>query len=299
VVFSRLKGMLGRKAAEPAQGPTPTGGKGVLANAYCTVAALPDIDFPHTLNARRDLADPESKAHLKGFLGYVRSRGDGQMTSVPYHTCRHIQRVNQQVSLSFDGGEFDAFADWAARANAIVFLPDGSVRDPRGRTLLDAGGRSDPQAQVPYPRAAWERKARNDGVLKAGGIREPDSLPPLVCEPELRLRTAEQVAGRALALMIVAVRAQSCVEGRSAIPVDQLRHDWPAAFDYLSPRERLFLDQQDPPQDALPQFTWRYEALAARMGSRSDRRAAVSSRGLRRGADSASAGGVGRRQAHR
>jgi len=128
-------------------------------------------------------------------LGYVKSRGDGEMTKVRYHTIRHIQRVNQHVSVSLADCESDAFARWATRANAIVFLPDGSVRDPQGQILLDAGGRSDPQAQVPYPREAWDRKARIDVLIKAKGIHVFDRLPPVVCEPELRLRAEDMLLG--------------------------------------------------------------------------------------------------------
>lgn len=259
VMWGELKKIIGSKV--PAQSATAPDAHRMLANAYCTVAALPAIDFPHTLNNRRDITDPELKQHLDGFRGYVQSRGDGGMTLVRYHTIRHIERVNQHVSLSFDESESDAFARWAARANAIVFLPDGSVRDPQGRILLDAGGRSDPQAEVPYPREAWDRKARTDALIKARGIHVPDHLPPLVSEPELRLRTGGQVAGRALALLVVAVRAESAANGEGAIPVTELQRRTPAAFDHLSPKERDFLGQEAPAQDVLPQFTWRYEAL--------------------------------------
>ena len=48
--------------------------------------------------------------------------------------------MRQHLSLSIDEGLLDAFSDWAVRANAIVFLPDGSIRDPRGRILLSAAG---------------------------------------------------------------------------------------------------------------------------------------------------------------
>ena len=241
--------------------PSAADAAGVLANAYCTVAALPTIDFPHTLNKRRDIADPELKQHLAGLLGYVKSRGDGQMTKVRYHTIRHIQRVNHHVSLSLVDSESDAFARWATSANAIVFLPDGSVRDPQGRILLDAGGRSDPQAQVPYPREAWDRKARTDALIKAKNVYVFDRLPPVVCELELRLRAAGHVAGRAMALLVVAVRAESFANGQGAIPVTELRRRFATAFNHLSIKERSFLDQEAPAQSLLPQFTWRYEAL--------------------------------------
>jgi len=92
-------------------------------------------------------------------------------------------------------------------------------------------------------------------------VRVSDSLPPLISEPELRLRAPIEVAGRALALLVVAVRAESFVDGQGAIPVADLRRDYPAAFEHLSPKERAFLENEAPAQDELPQFTWRYEAL--------------------------------------
>lgn len=257
-MLNRLKRILSSRAAPVEAGPASDA---VLANAYCTVAALPPIDFPHVLNASRDLSDPELARHLGGFSGYVRNLGDGQMTRVRYHVLRHIQRVNQHLSLSFDASQSDAFAQWAAAANAVVFLPDGSLRDPRGRSLLDAAGQSDPQAEVPYARDAWERKARSDALLEARGLRVPDSLPPLVGEPELRLRGAGETAGRALALLLVAARAESLNSGEP-LPIDQLRGRCPQGFDHLSPKEREFLAQALPPRQAIVQFAWRYEALA-------------------------------------
>jgi len=264
-MFNKLKSLLAPKPSAPAPAAaapaTAAPADAVLINAYCTAVELPPIDFPHTLNARRDLSDPELARHLAGFIGYVRSRGDSQMTRLRYHAIRHIQRVNQHLSLAVAQQDLDAYARWAEGANAIAFLPDGSLRDPQGRILLDAGGQSDEQAQIPYPRRAWERKARSDAQLSARGVRVSDSLPPLVSEPELRLRAPVEVAGRALALLVVAVRAESFVDGQGAIPVADLRRDYPAAFDHLSPREHAFLDDDAPARDDLPQFTWRYEAL--------------------------------------
>jgi hypothetical protein len=257
-MLNRLKNLLSSKAAAE---EAPPASDAVLANAYCTVAAPPPIDFPHVLNASRDLSDPELARHLGGFSGYVQSLGDGQMTQVRYHVLRHIQRVNRHLSLSFDASQSNAFAQWAAAANAIVFLPDGSLRDPWGRTLLDAAGQSDPQAEVPYPRAAWDRKARSDTLLEARGVRVPGSLPPLVDESELRLRGAGEAAGRAMALLLVAARAESLNSG-APLPIEQLRARCPQGFDHLSPKEREFLAQALPSQEAIVQFAWRYEALA-------------------------------------
>jgi uncharacterized protein DUF4272 len=64
-----------------------------------------------------------------------------------------------------------------------------------------------------------------------------------------------------MALLVVAVRAESLASGQGTIPVAELRRRFPTAFNHLSPKERSFLDQEAPAQSLLPQFTWRYEAL--------------------------------------
>mgnify|MGYP006170165161 CR=1 FL=1 len=170
-LLTRLKTAFSKPAPEPArpqehqqhqrqqQEPQADAAKDeVLINAYCTVWDLPAIDFPHTLAGRRDLSDPELAPHLSGFVGYVLGRGDGQMTHNRYHAMRHIQRVQQHLSLGVAPEQLDAFAGWAQCANAIAFLADGSIRDPQGRILLAANGAEpDEQAALPYPQQAWQR----------------------------------------------------------------------------------------------------------------------------------------------
>ena len=258
-MFDKLKKMLGGKA-QPATGENADQ-QDLLINAYCTTLAPPPPRFAHTLLGRRDLADPALKPHLDGFLGYVQSRGDGQMTQLRYHVLRHIQRVQTHLSLSLPEHELPAYEAWAREANAISFLPDGALRDPQGRLLIDAAGDSEAGAQVPYPREAAERKARSDALLAARGIRVPASLPPLVGETELRLRAPLAAAGRALGLMVVAVRAESLNAGSPLSP-EQLRERCAPGFDHLTPAELAFMAQAAPEQQAIVQFAWRYEALA-------------------------------------
>src|SRR5471030_1720503 len=89
----------------------------ILINAYCTVAEVPKPGFPHVLNARRDLSDPELQSHLNGFMNHLAQAGAGRMTQVRYHVIRHVQRVRQHVSLSIEAGAMDSFAAWAEAAN--------------------------------------------------------------------------------------------------------------------------------------------------------------------------------------
>lgn len=85
--------------------------------------------------------------------------------------------------------------------------------------MAESDGTANSSAEVPYPVEAWERKART-GFLGGEGHTRPQSSPPLVSEPELRLRTPQEVAGRALALFVVAVRSESITE--QAISIAEL-----------------------------------------------------------------------------
>ena len=233
----------------------------ILVNAYCTCAQLPPLNFPHKLNNQRDMSDPELHGHLQGFIGYVLNRGDGQMTHQRYHVMRHIQRVQQHLSLWIDESQLDAFSDWAVVANAIAFMPDGDIRDTHGYVLLAAtDGGIETGATIPYPAQAWQRKARTDTLLAEMGIQLPSHLPPLVSETELQLRPATEILGRALALYIVALRAES-VATHQPIPAHELTERFPQVHAWLTPGEREFLETDEPAEDILPQFAWRYESL--------------------------------------
>jgi len=232
-----------------------------LINAYCTCLDLPSLQFPHALSAKRDRHHPELSEHLRGFIGYVVSRGEQQMTQVKYHLMRHIERVKHHLSLTVEDRDLDAFAQWAWRANAICFLPDGSIRDPSGRLLIDgAGAAQEPDAEIPYPPDARERKVRSERELVRLALHAPVTLPPVVGEAEVELRQALEAAQRALALFVVAVRAESLGVGNE-IPILELRQKRPAAFRGLTPNEASFLDAAAPEQQQIVNFTWRYEAL--------------------------------------
>lgn len=233
----------------------------IQTNAFCTVADVPKPDFLHVLNGRRSLADKELAPHLNGLMHHLADAGQGKMSRTRYHVIRHLQRVQHHVSLSFAPEQQAAFHAWAEAANAIVFMEDGRVCDPQGRTLLPASSDDgDPKAVVPYPPQAWQRKARTGEQLAARKIDVPADLPPLVSEPELRLRAPEDVLRRMLALFVVAIRAES-LTGETPIPVAALQERFPPAFAGLTDAERDFLAKDAPGQQEVTQFLWRYEAI--------------------------------------
>lgn len=233
----------------------------MLLNVYSTLNRVPELTFPHTLNNRRDRTDPELLPHLNGFWGYVMSQGGGEMTVTRYHVLQHIRRVQNHISLNVAEDDLEAFSEWAWNANAICFLPDGTVADPAGQTLITTDGSApDAEATVPYPEDAWERKQRTDRELAAQGITVPPSVPPVPGADEVTLRSPSDVARRAQGLFFAAVRAES-VAGNDPLSVELLREKLPEAREALTPKERQFVENEAPEEQEVVPFSWGYEAL--------------------------------------
>jgi hypothetical protein len=174
---------------------------------------------------------------------------------------RHLERVRHHLAMDVEPSQMDAFAAWARAVNAIVFLEDGSVRAPDGKVLVAPGtGDAQPGAELPFPKDALARKAATEAALAARNIRTPKSLPPVVSETEVELRTPGDVASRVLALFACAVRAESLGSGEP-IPADEIDRKLPLAFAALSPKERAFMKDDSPPQQAVVNHAWRYEAV--------------------------------------
>lgn len=234
----------------------------LLINAYCSVHMLPALDFEHTLQARRDMSNPALKEHLRGFAGWVQSLSNGDMTTARYHVLRHLQKVQHHVSLLIDPAQMPRFAVWALEANAIAFMPSGLICDPAGAVLLSPEGSDDnPEACVPYPQAAHHRKARTEDLLANRQLKPVSSLPPVIAESEVVLRSTTAVAERIMALFAVAVRAES-VAAKSPMASDEILLRLGLAESALSPAERKFIADRLPTQKDVVKFGWCYECAS-------------------------------------
>ena len=257
-MLQQFKSLFSRKREAVRQEPV---GETILFNAYCTRLEIAQPGFAHKLHERFDLSDPALLADLNDFCGYVLSRGDGHMSREKYHVILHLQRVQHHVSLSVGVTDMAALHAWAEQANALLIGPDGSVTDPQGRVLVNVtDGEADPSARLPYPERALMRKAATEAALVERGVKMADSLPPLICEDELALRTRDEVIERARALLLVVLRADSVASGE-AIAVDALLSKMPLGDDALSPLEQAFLQQEAPSKQDCAPFIWRYESL--------------------------------------
>ena len=257
--MSLLNRLLGRRETRA----TETSAEPLLVNAYATVRDLPPPDFGCEVVGARDLSDPELAAHLDGFIGYVMSRGDGAMTATRYHLWRHLQRVRHHLSLVVPSGDMAPLTAWAQAANAVLFLPDGSVRAPGMAVILSADGESDPSAALPYPTDAVARRARTRERLRDVHPQPPASMPPSLGTVEVVLRPPADVLARALALFFVAAQGQAVGSGRDPIEAGQPSRNR-IGHETLSPAETAFVEDagrdDDKEMAIAAAMTWRYEA---------------------------------------
>lgn len=252
MVFDLLKSILGNGRGA---------GRGErLLNVYSTLTTLPPIDFAHRVVGRRDLSDTGLQPDLKGLIDFVRSCGDGGMTPNGYELMRHLQHVKQQIRLQVADSQLSEFATWAGLANAVVVHEDGSIRDPNGAVVIDRAGRQDGEARLPHPADAWARKARCEAQLAERGLQVIPGLPPVFGANEVQWRLPAEVAGRAMALLVVASHAEHVREGRNS-GLEELERDLPGAFDHLSPKEKEFLEMPRPDQRLVSRMGMRHESL--------------------------------------
>jgi hypothetical protein len=242
-------------AAVPAHGPT------LDVNVYATSVQLPPVRFPHRLEGARNRLDPDLAEHLQGFAEYVARRGDGATTPVREHLLGHIRRTRWHANLLVEAGHAEAFSQWAARANAILFMADGSVRDPQGRLLVARDGSGDAQALVPVLDEARSRRARTDASLDALGIELAPPRTPGASALEVQLHSPADVVHRALALLLVTERTQALWLG-APMPVEALHRRLPAARRHLTPSELAFVSNAAPPEAERQRFAHAHEALA-------------------------------------
>lgn len=217
----------------------------LLVNAYSTLRTLPELTFPHQLNAQRDLSDPELEPHLAGFMGFL-VRDDPEMTYTLQAVLRHVQRVRNHISFSVEESELNAMSAWAWDANAIIFLPHGIV-DPSGAPLVPEG---ETVGMVPYPPDARLRKQRHDSQLTQLGINVNDGLPPVLGIDEVEFRSPEEIQARIAALAMVIAKATG---GQHPAEL--------AERATLSENEAAFMANPSPDEQAVIDHTWSAEAL--------------------------------------
>lgn len=232
----------------------------LLINAYSTLVNLPKLEFTYTQLNQYAADAPELIDHLQSFINFVMSSANQQMNAKRYGLYRHIQRVKHHLNFIIEESELPNAMLWAQKANAILFCPDSTIRDPNYCVLQYPNGESDPESRIPYPEDAIKRRHHTKQQLTTLGLTIPDSLPPCLGGDELILRSAQEVAERDLALMITAVQAEYLQDG-NALPAQEYAERCPIGFSALSPKEDQFIHNPQPQEQDIINMLWRYEAL--------------------------------------
>jgi uncharacterized protein DUF4272 len=103
--------------------------------------------------------------------------------------------------------------------------------------------------------AALARKRRSDELLRAEGVPVNEHLPAIEDETQVRRRERDEIAYRALALIVVSMRGG----GLDETEVRQVVADFRLAK-HFTPAERAFMKNPQPSEQDRQQFSWRIEA---------------------------------------
>jgi len=227
----------------------------------------------------REITDDFTQ-NLAGMYGFVQKLPMSDADRQSWLLAKIIT-LNTELTVTAEAGFPAGFGAWLAPVlahyEALVFSGPNSLYaasvgqgfyDPAGRLLTDTSGAGDAAAHLPvsiesryYDELAplpdqLARKARSEAALQARSIPFAASLPPVVSDTIVQLRTQNAVVDRALALAYVALTGEG-------IPADSLAgfERAYAARRHLSPAEQAFVDDSAPAQQARVNATWRYEAL--------------------------------------
>lgn len=156
----------------------------------------------------------------------------------------------------------------AEALDAIIFWQGNKMLNKKGELILDFEGKSGVReldvtvdstefdALIPVTESGKARKTRTEEFLKSKKIPFASSLPPIEGDEMAQIRSLDEVTGRALALMAVAVKA----EGLEDDILKQVIAQFEIA-QFLSPREQAFIANPEPGQQDKINFIWRYEGL--------------------------------------
>lgn len=225
------------------------------ANLYCTLARLPEL--PLAPMSQRDRTDPALIEHLRGLSGWIMQHADGgPPTPAQAHAVEHTWRVHHHLVFDLEVADEAVVIECARAANALVFLPDGTLRNPNGEVVVGPNATGD----VPYLARGLERATQSSERLAALGFQVPPHVPAIPSEEEVVVRTGAEVAARIRGLVALAVCGEARASGE-AFPVEEIHARLPGAA--FTPRDTQFLESGDVPREVLPEFTWKYESAHA------------------------------------
>lgn len=121
--------------------------------------------------------------------------------------------------------------------------------------VLQGKARTNLDSPQPTP-SQLARKAKSIAAMKELGLPFTEHLPVVEDEASIKPRSAEEIAERALALAIAAVKG----EANDQRLVDELIARY-SARQLFTPAELAFITNQSPMRQQLTDFAWQYECI--------------------------------------
>lgn len=142
-----------------------------------------------------------------------------------------------------------------ARLAAPLFAALFFAGNAGGEPALEERRQQIRQIEATASPEALARKERSEALLRAEGVPVNPHLPAIQSAERTRHRSQDEVAFRAMALLVVAVKA----EGLERPLVEGLVREYGLA-PHFTPKERAFLAAPAPDERDRLQFGWKYEA---------------------------------------
>lgn len=179
--------------------------------------------------------------------------------------------TDEDISEDF----FNELLKLADQLDALIFWGGGSLLNAQGQLLLDTNGDSEVEDYTvtahpsllddarPQSASGIQRKERSERILTEQGIPFNSHLPARAGEEDTRIRTLDEVARRAVALCLAALKGECLGAGESAEDTAALVQEVIDKYDadsFFSPAERSFIQQHGAEQQEVISFSWGYEA---------------------------------------
>ncbi|WP_440117883.1 DUF4272 domain-containing protein [Paenibacillus sp. QZ-Y1] len=220
----------------------------------------------------------EFAAMIQGMLGFL-GQIEGRHASLQEKVLIKCSTLNMVVGIETEDDISEEFFNELLRMadalDAVIFWGGGSLLNAQGQLLLDVNGESEVEDYTvtahtsflddvrPPSESAIQRKERSEQLLTEQGIPYNEHLPARAGDEQAVIRSEEEVARRAVALCIAALKGECLGAGESAEDTAALVQEVIDKYDaasFFSPVERGFIEQHGAEHQEIISFSWGYEA---------------------------------------
>lgn len=267
-----------------------------IMSVFCDYFAIENSGEGYTLNLKNGNVelniDIITKNMNKDFItdqirkiwGYFR-QVDAQETNIKINLLHQIKCFNSFISINCKhetGQDFDMITDTVLdimkNLKCLLLINDGrTFVNKENEIVLNDSGETEVSSFMPYKQIdeykffcgvlpeQIERRNKSIEILRERNIYTMEWLPLIESKDKCHFRTAEEIAGRAACLLVVALYSE-CLLGEK-MPIEEAREFVSGimkAFDcdkYFSPKEKVYLNNYSPSEQEQISFSWQYENL--------------------------------------